>query len=185
MLDPLEAFLEEDHPGDHPEAEEIAYDSRAGCSVTVYGIEGRFFVEWSADEGTESGWEEIDLANGPGQKEEAMGQVKMHLALYSDSDEPDDEDFGLINNAGPSELATDRYSMVGTVIFHCSDDSQLPGVQIWATDEGSLVVTRKYDGEVLGGYPDLGAIRAKITSPHPYYRPHLERTGSFDWEPWD
>lgn len=180
---PVYLSLEYDNPSSL--GEEVAYDSRAGCSVGVYEVDGLFFVEWSAYEGLESGWDEIAVTSGPGQEVDLRAHISRYLDLYSDTKDPKEEDFGLVNDVVSSELKMQAESLVGSVIFHCFDDSQLPGVQIWATEDGSFAVTRKRDGVVLGGYPDLDTIRARLTSPHASYRPYLVSPDTGDWEAWD
>lgn len=180
---PVFALLEYDNPSSL--GNEVGYDSRAGCSVGIYEVDGLFFVEWSAYEGSEFGWEEVDVALGPGQDLELQACIRSYLDLYSDTAAPDEEDFGLVNDEGPAELDRESVSKVGSVIFHCFDDSQLPGVEIWAACDESFVVTRNSDGSVLGRYADLNTIRTRLRSPHSSYRPYLVLPETCDWEAWD
>lgn len=180
---PVYNVLEYENPSSL--GEEVAYGSRAGCSVGVYEIDGLYFVEWSCDEGMESGWEEIDVAAGPGREDALMAHVASYLNLHSSTVDPKEETFGLVNDAGPPNLNPQTASKVGSVIFHSFDDDQLPGFEIWEAEQDSLFVTRRVDGAVLGGFADLTTIQSQLTSPHPSYRPYLVSPGSNDWEAWE
>ena len=60
----LDSFLEEGTPSDAG-GTEVHEGWRTGCSVTLYEIEGRYFVEWNADEGSTFGWEEVYCGSRP------------------------------------------------------------------------------------------------------------------------
>ena len=51
-------------------------------------------------------------------------------------------------------------------------------MEIWQTGDGSLVVTRQLDGEVLGSFLDLDVIRSQIQFSDTTYRPLFLPAGS-------
>ena len=171
----LDSFLEEGTPSDAG-GTEVHEGWRTGCSVTLYEIEGRYFVEWNADEGSTFGWEEVYCGSS---QEDFDAVVAEYLDLYSGSVAPSEEHFGLANDTGPDSFEISQATLVGSVDFYnlVIDDRQ-SGVEIWQADDGPLVVTRQLDGKVLGSFSDLAAIRSKIRFSDTTYRKLFLPAGS-------
>jgi len=170
--DDLDSFLEEGTPSDAG-GTEVHEGWRTGCRVTLYEIEGRYFVEWNADEGSTFGWEEVYCGST---RKELRAVVAEYLDMYSGSVARSKEEFGLTNDAGPDGFKSAQATAVGSVDFYnLAIDDWETGVEIWQVSDGSLVVTRQIDDKVLGSFSDLAAIRSQIrfsdTTYHPRFLP--------------
>ena len=85
---------------------------RTGRRVTLHEIEGRYFVEWNADEGSTSGWEEIYRGTS---WEDFDAFVAEYFDLYSGSVAPSEEDFGLANGVGSDRFEISQATLVGSL----------------------------------------------------------------------
>lgn len=169
-IDELDSFLEEGTPSDAG-GTEVHEGWRTGCRVTLYEIEGRYFVEWNADEGSTFGWEEVYCGST---RKELRAVVADYLDTYSGSVARSKEEFGLANDAGPDGFKSAQATPVGSVDFYnLTIDDWEAGVEIWQVSDGSLVVTRQIDDKVLGSFSDLAAIRSQIRFSDTTYRPRF------------
>ena len=182
-IDELDSLLEEVPPSDAG-GTEVGEGWRTGCRATLYEIEGRFFVEWNADEGSTFGWEEVYCGST---RKELRAVVEEYLDEYSGSVARSEEDFRLTNDGGSGGFEAAQATPVGSVDFYnLAIDDWETGVEIWQTGDGSLVVTRQLDGEVLGSFLDLDVIRSQIQFSDTTYRPLFLAEGSEEGqeEPW-
>lgn len=174
-IDELDSLLEEVPPSDAG-GTEVHEGWRTGCWVTLYEIEGRYFVEWNADEGSTFGWEEVYCGST---RKELRAVVEQYLDEYSGSVARSEEDFGLANDVGSDGFEAAQASSVGSVDFYnLAIDDREAGVEIWQVGDGSLVVTRQLDGEVLGSFSGLDVIRSQIRFSDTTYRPLFLPAGS-------
>ena len=152
---------------------------RTGRRVTLHEIEGRYFVEWNADEGSTSGWEEIYRGTS---WEDFDAFVAEYFDLYSGSVAPS-EDLGLPMASGPTASRFLKRRWLGALT---AATWLLTTGEICRFGDGSLVVTRQLEGKVLGLFSDLDVTWSKIWFSDTTYRSLFLPEGSEEVqkEPW-